>query len=118
MGILRLAYYTYIVECSDGTFYTGKTFDVNHRLKQHNGVLPGGARYTKIRRPVKLVHCEQYATNKFACQRESKIKQLTHQQKKRLIEDKTAVAKIEVYYEKDKPSEWRNLWILVFLFAK
>ncbi len=87
MLITYSGYYAYIVECPDGSFYTGKTYDVKLRLKQHNGVLPGGAKYTKTRRPVKLVHYEQYDTNKFACQREWKIKQLTHQQKKQLIEE-------------------------------
>jgi len=67
-------YYTYIVECSDGSYYTGKTYDVNRRIKQHNGVLSGGAKYTKLRRPVKLVLYEQYANNKFAYQGRQKLK--------------------------------------------
>lgn len=80
------AYYTYIVKCSDGSYYTGKTYDIANRLKQHNGLLAGGAKYTKVKRPVKLVHYEKYTTNKFACSREAEIKRLTHQQKKQLIE--------------------------------
>jgi putative endonuclease len=79
------ACYTYIVECSDGSYYTGKTYDIDHRIKQHNGLLPGGAKYTKVRRPVKLVHYEEYTTNTIACYREAEIKRLTRQQKKQLI---------------------------------
>ena len=75
-----------MVECSDGSYYTGKTNNIERRIKQHNGLLPGGAKYTEVRRPVRLVHYEQYTTNKFACHREAEIKRLTHQQKKHLIE--------------------------------
>jgi putative endonuclease len=82
MKLSQLVYYTYIVKCSDGNYYTGKTKDLDSRIKQHNGLLPGGAKYTEQRRPVKLVHYERYATNAFACHREAEIKRLTHQQKK------------------------------------
>jgi len=81
-----LTYYTYIVECSDGSYYTGKTNNIIRRMKQHNGLLSGGAKYTKLKRPVKLVHYEQYTTNKLACTREAEIKRLTHQKKKKMIE--------------------------------
>lgn len=87
MKYLHSIYYTYIVQCADGTFYTGKTSDVDHRIKQHNGLISGGAKYTKLRRPVKLVHVEEYTSNKFACNRESEIKKLTHQQKEKLVDD-------------------------------
>jgi len=79
-------YFTYIVQCSDGTYYTGKTKDISRRMKQHNGLLAGGAKYTKQKQPVKLVHLEYYATNKLACLREAEIKKLTRQKKKKLIE--------------------------------
>ena len=88
MSIPFPTFYTYIVECSDGTYYTGKTKDIERRIKQHNGLLSGGAKYTKLKRPVKLVHVEEYATNQFACQREGEIKKLTHQQKDLLIHQK------------------------------
>jgi putative endonuclease len=80
------AYYTYIVECSDGSYYTGKTYDLSHRVKQHNGLLQGGAKYTEHKRPVRLVYSEKYDTNTFACHREAEIKKLTRQQKKQLID--------------------------------
>ncbi|HSW97900.1 MAG TPA: GIY-YIG nuclease family protein [Candidatus Saccharimonadales bacterium] len=88
MRILHSVYYAYIVQCADGTFYTGKTNNLNHRIKQHNGLLSGGAKYTETRRPVILVHFEKCPTNTFACQREAEIKKLTRQKKMQLIEGK------------------------------
>src|SRR4051812_7412680 len=78
-------YYTYIVNCADGSYYTGKTNNLPRRLLQHNGELIGGARYTRTRRPVELVFYEEYLTNAFACQREEEIKRLSHQEKEALI---------------------------------
>lgn len=48
-------YFVYILECCDGTFYTGITTDIKRRLRQHNGELVGGAKYTSARRPVRLL---------------------------------------------------------------
>ena len=45
----------YLLECADGTFYCGVTTNTERRLAQHNGLLPGGARYTRTRRPVRLL---------------------------------------------------------------
>ncbi|MFT4302453.1 MAG: GIY-YIG nuclease family protein [Desulfovibrio sp.] len=45
----------YLLECADGTLYCGITRDIERRLAQHNGILPGGARYTRGRRPVHLL---------------------------------------------------------------
>ena len=84
VSINLLTYYTYIVECSDGSYYTGKTSNITRRMKQHNGLLAGGAKYTKLKRPVKLVHVENYTTNKFACNREAEIKKLSHEEKRKL----------------------------------
>ena len=84
----HLLYYTYIVQCADGTYYIGKTYDLQHRVKQHNGLLAGGAKYTRQRNPVKLVYYEQHANNKFASTREWELKQLTRQQKEALIKEK------------------------------
>jgi len=44
----------YLLTCSDGTLYCGITRDVARRLDEHNGVMPGGAKYTRSRRPVTL----------------------------------------------------------------
>ena|SRR5215204_5382922 len=78
-------YYTYIVKCADGSYYTGKTNHLPRRLLEHNGELVGGAKYTRTRRPVELVFYEEYVTNAFACHREAEIKRLTHQEKEVLI---------------------------------
>jgi putative endonuclease len=77
-------YFTYIVQCSDGTYYTGKTWNVEQRLKQHNGALRGGARYTKSRRPVTLQYFEEHISHKVAAQREYEIKKLSREEKKKL----------------------------------
>ena len=47
-------WYVYLLECRDGTLYCGITCDLARRVAQHNGLLPGGARYTRGRRPVRL----------------------------------------------------------------
>lgn len=47
-------WHVYLLECRDGTFYCGITCDLERRIAQHNGLLPGGARYTRGRRPVRL----------------------------------------------------------------
>jgi|GEM_PF-684031 len=76
--------YTYIVKCSDGTLYTGWTNDISKRIKSHN--TGNGAKYTKNRRPVRLVYCEEHITKNDAMRRESEIKRLKREDKLRLIE--------------------------------
>jgi putative endonuclease len=75
--------YCYILECADGTFYTGWTTDPERRVRQHNKGI--GARYTKIRRPVKLVYLEPQADKITALKRERAIKALTRKQKMKLF---------------------------------
>lgn len=77
-------YYTYIATCSDGTFYVGITKNLEKRLKQHNGILKGGAKYTKGRRPLLMSYYEKHPDHKSAAQREYILKQLTHLQKEAL----------------------------------
>lgn len=79
------SYYTYIVECSDGTYYIGMTTDLAQRLKQHNGELSGGAKYTHTRRPVQLKYTEQHMTFKEAAHREYQLKKLPRKKKAQLI---------------------------------
>ena len=76
--------YTYIVECADGTLYTGWTTNVQKRVKAHNEE-KSGSKYTKAKRPVKLVYYEGYETKEEAMRREYAIKQLTRKQKLELI---------------------------------
>ena len=60
--------YTYILKCMDGSLYTGWTNDIDKRLKAHNE--GKGAKYTKGRRPVKLVYVEEFKTKEEAMRRE------------------------------------------------
>ena len=76
--------YTYMVECADGTLYTGWTNCLEKRLKAHNGGR-NGAKYTKTKRPVSLVYYESFITKEEAMQREYQIKQLTRERKLELI---------------------------------
>lgn len=75
----------YIVRCADGTLYTGVAIDVMARIAQHNGERANGARYTRARRPVKLVYHEHAANRSAACRREYRIKRMTRREKLALI---------------------------------
>jgi putative endonuclease len=77
------ACYCYIVECADGTLYTGWTTDPERRVKVHNRGL--GARYTKMRRPVRLVYVEPQPDRAAAMKRERAIKRMTREGKRKLI---------------------------------
>lgn len=75
--------YTYIVKCSDGTFYTGWTNDLTRRMEAHNQ--GRGAKYTKERRPVTLIYYETFETKEEAMKREYAIKRLSRKEKEELI---------------------------------
>lgn len=75
--------YTYIVKCSDGTFYTGWTNDLTRRMEAHNQ--GRGAKYTKARRPVTLIYYETFETKEEAMKREYAIKRLSRKEKGELI---------------------------------
>lgn len=76
-----------MVECQDGSFYTGWTVDPIRRAKQHNA--GRGAKYTRLHRPVKLVYIEEQADRSTAMKRELAIKRLNHEQKRKLIVNST-----------------------------
>ena len=78
-------HYTYILECKDQTLNTGYTTDLERRLKVHN--VGKGAKYTKIRRPVKLVYHEEFDNKSEALKREYALKQLSRKQKLLLIKE-------------------------------
>lgn len=78
-----MSFYCYIVECADGSFYTGWTMDPVRREKQHNS--GHGAKYTRLHRPVHLVYVEELNDRTSAMRREIAIKQMNHERKKRLI---------------------------------
>jgi putative endonuclease len=75
--------FCYILECADGTYYTGWTTDPERRVKVHNA--GRGARYTRARRPVKLVYIEPQSDRAAAMKRERAIKALPRIQKLKLI---------------------------------
>ncbi|MBQ8918950.1 MAG: GIY-YIG nuclease family protein [Acidaminococcaceae bacterium] len=79
-----MSYYVYMLECSDGTLYTGYTDDLEKRLAAHNA--GEGAKYTRSRRPCKLVYTEAFAKKNEAMSREWHIKHtLTRREKLALI---------------------------------
>ena len=80
-----MRFYCYILECSDGTFYTGWTNDPERRVAQHNK--GRGARYTKTRRPVKLVYLEEQPDKIAALKRERAIKKMRRTQKSKLVDE-------------------------------
>ena len=78
-------YFVYIVECADGTLYTGIATDVERRLGEHNGAMGKGARYTSARRPVSSVYAVRCGSRSAALKEELRIKRLTRSQKLLLI---------------------------------
>jgi len=77
-----MSYYVYILLCEDGSYYTGYTRDVEQRFEQHRNGL--GARYTRIREPLKIVYVEECGSRSQAMERERQIKALGHSQKQQL----------------------------------
>ena len=80
-----MAYFVYILECNDKSLYTGITTNIKKRLDEHNNS-PKGAKYTKARRPVKLVYQEASENRSTASKREYAIKKLTREKKIALIQ--------------------------------
>lgn len=76
--------YTYIVQCGDGTLYTGWTNCLEKRIACHNA--GKGAKYTRVRLPVELVYYEEFLTKQEAMSREAGIKKMSRKEKDRLIE--------------------------------
>ncbi len=77
-------YYVYLLECSDNTLYTGITTDLKRRIHEHNST-NRGAKYTRTRRPNKLVYSKKFRNRSLASQAEYKIKQLPRIDKIKLI---------------------------------
>ena len=74
----------YVVECADGSYYTGITTDITRRLHEHNHT-KRGAKYTRGRRPVGLIYCERYADRSEASKAEAAFKKLNRLQKENFI---------------------------------
>jgi putative endonuclease len=75
----------YLLECGDGSLYTGYTTDLERRIREHR--TGDGAKYTRGRTPLEVVHVERYASRSAAMAREHEIKQLTRAEKERIDED-------------------------------
>lgn len=82
--------YTYMLECADGTFYTGWTNDLPKRLKTHSA--GKGGKYTRSRLPVKLVYAEEHEERTDAMRREVQIKRLSRKRKQELLDSAGNVA--------------------------
>ena len=76
----------YLLACADSSFYAGVTTDLVRRLRQHNGELAGGARYTRVRRPVTVAWHQSVASRGQAQRLESRLKKLSRAEKKSLIQ--------------------------------
>jgi putative endonuclease len=79
------SWFVYMVRCSDDSLYTGIAMDVERRINEHNSDDISGAKYTRPRRPVRLVYQEQVGSRSEAASREHAIKKLTRQKKEALI---------------------------------
>ena len=78
-------HFVYVIECADGSFYTGYTTDVERRVAEHDA--GEGAKYTRGRTPVELVHVEAFASRSAAMGREYEVKQLSRVGKERLVRE-------------------------------
>lgn len=79
-------YYLYILKCADKTLYTGIAVDLQKRLKEHN-FSKLGAKYTRSRRPLKLVYSKKFKSRSAALKAEFKIKTLSRKDKLKLIKN-------------------------------
>lgn len=77
-------YYLYILKCADETLYTGITTDIERRMREHNSSKVG-AKYTRVRRPVELVHLAKYKDRSAASVEEARIKKLSRAEKLKLF---------------------------------
>ena len=76
-----MKWYMYVVLCFDNSFYCGITTNLERRLKQHNGVIKGGAKYTRSRRPCKYIYKEAAQNRSDASKKEACFKKLSRKKK-------------------------------------
>ncbi len=84
---MNKAWQVYILTCADGTFYTGITTDLKRRLNEHNssGL---GAKYTRGRRPVKLIYARRLKSKSLASKEEWRIKKMDRSEKMKMVKRK------------------------------
>lgn len=80
-----MSWYLYIVECQNTNLYTGITTNLKRRIKEHNTDNKKGAKYTRGKRPVRLVYFEKHATQSDAAKREIEIKNWKRERKMKLV---------------------------------
>ena len=90
-------HYTYMLKCSDNTYYTGYTNNLEKRLKAHNE--GKGAKYTRGRGPVELVYYEEYEDKHSAMRREWEIKRLSRSEKESMRQDWAMQTQKEVIHQ-------------------
>lgn len=81
-----MPFFVYLVECRDKTFYCGYTTNLENRLKNHNKGI--GSKYTKRRRPVRMIYSEELPTLSAALKREHQIKTFSRKEKEELVYSK------------------------------
>ena len=82
--MLAPLWYQYVVECGDGSFYAGSTTDIQRRLYEHNNTTKG-AKYTRSRRPVKLVYFLEFENRSEAQKSEAAFKKLSRSEKEKIV---------------------------------
>ena len=80
-----MQWYVYVLLCADFSFYCGITTNVERRLKQHNGKIKGGAKYTRSKRPCKYLYFEECFNRSDASKKEFKFKNLTKSKKIKVL---------------------------------
>jgi putative endonuclease len=88
------AHCVYVLRCGDETFYTGYTTDVERRVREH--AAGEGAKYTRGRTPLELVHVEGFPSRSAAMSREYELKQLSRPEKERVVDDGGVPAWLDV----------------------
>ena len=96
-------WYIYVLLCNDNSFYCGITTNVERRLKQHNGVIKGGAKYTRGRRPCKVIYIKKASDRSDASKKECLFKKLSRKDKEKFLLNKN------VNYSPDSSSDGSTL---------
>jgi len=79
------SWYVYFLRCADNSLYAGITTDLSRRLDEHNFSKKLAAKYTRVRRPVSLVYCEEFLSRSEATRKEYQLKKLTKAKKETLV---------------------------------
>jgi len=80
-----MQWYVYVLLCADFSFYCGITTNIERRLKQHNGKIKGGAKYTRSKRPCKLLYKESVENRSIATKKEIEFKKLSRKRKEEFL---------------------------------